>query len=76
MNDVAEEPFTAGMPDTCLTLTAFDRCDRCGAQAYYKTVRANYKAADERGSDELLFCGHHMRKNHTALIADAWVFAL
>jgi hypothetical protein len=32
------------------TLTALDRCDSCGAQAY---VRATMK------SGELLFCAHH-----------------
>ena len=33
------------------TLTAVDRCDRCGAQAY---VRATLEAGTE-----LLFCAHH-----------------
>ncbi|PJJ74066.1 hypothetical protein CLV28_1555 [Sediminihabitans luteus] len=33
-------------------LTAADRCDRCGAQAYVRVVL-------EHG--ELLFCGHHGR---------------
>lgn len=32
------------------SLTANDRCDVCGAQAYVKTVGV---------SGELLFCGHH-----------------
>jgi hypothetical protein len=32
-------------------LTAADRCDRCGAQAY---VRIEFA-----GSRELLFCAHH-----------------
>ena len=31
-------------------LTAFDRCDYCGAQAYVKATLA---------SGELLFCAHH-----------------
>lgn len=34
------------------TLTAADRCDRCGAQAYVRVVLA---------SGELLFCAHHAR---------------
>jgi len=35
-------------------LTAQDRCDRCGAQAY---VRATLT-----GGADLLFCAHHGRK--------------
>jgi len=34
-------------------LTASDRCDRCGAQAYVKVVLTS-------GGD-LLFCGHHAK---------------
>ncbi len=34
------------------TLTAADRCDRCGAQALVRVVLA---------SGELLFCGHHAK---------------
>jgi hypothetical protein len=44
-------------------LTAADRCDRCGAQAY---VRATLPS----GSD-LLFCAHHWRDNSDALRAAA-----
>lgn len=40
-------------------LTAADRCDRCGAQAY---VRARLHAGGE-----LLFCAHHGRKHLPAL---------
>ena len=40
-------------------LTAADRCDRCGAQAY---VRATM----ESGFD-LLLCAHHFRANETRL---------
>ncbi|MDQ1598566.1 MAG: hypothetical protein QOD68_40 [Actinomycetota bacterium] len=32
-------------------LTADDRCDRCGAQAYIRVTLA--------GGGELLFCAHH-----------------
>lgn len=38
-------------------LTAADRCDRCGAQAYVRVVLA---------SGELLFCGHHARAHAEA----------
>lgn len=41
------------------TLTALDRCDACGAQAYY-TV--------ELKAGNLLFCRHHFSKNEDALI--------
>lgn len=37
------------------SLTAADRCDRCGAQAY---VRARLHAGGE-----LLFCAHHAREH-------------
>ena len=36
-------------------LTAIDRCDRCGAQAY---LRVQLK-----GGGELLFCAHHAREH-------------
>ncbi len=35
-------------------LTAVDRCDRCGAQAYIRVMLAT--------GGELLFCGHHGRQ--------------
>ena len=41
-------------------LTAADRCDRCGAQAYVRVVLA---------SGELFFCAHHARR-HAAAYAD------
>ncbi len=48
---------TKGMADvtTALapTLTAADRCDRCGAQAYLRVRLIS--------GGELLFCGHHAR---------------
>ena len=43
------------------TLTATDRCDRCGARAYIRVLLP-------RGG-ELLFCAHHGRANATALEA-------
>lgn len=42
-----------------LALTAADRCDRCGAQAY---VRVRLHAGGE-----LLFCAHHGRQHTPAL---------
>ena len=47
------------------SLTAHDRCDQCGAQAY---IRVSI------GESELLFCGHHGRRNEEKLrqIATDW----
>jgi hypothetical protein len=36
-------------------LSAVDRCDRCGAQAYLRVELA--------GGGDLLFCGHHAREH-------------
>ncbi len=44
-------------PTTTGPLTAADRCDRCGAQAYVRVVLA---------SGELLFCAHHARRHADA----------
>lgn len=38
-------------------LTAADRCDRCGAQAYVRVMLTN---------GELLFCAHHARRHAEA----------
>lgn len=45
------------------TLTAADRCDRCGARAYMRVVLP--------GGGELLFCAHHGRAHVPALRATA-----
>ena len=44
---------TAIAPST--PLTALDRCDRCGAQAYLRV--------ELTGGGELLFCAHHAREH-------------
>jgi hypothetical protein len=41
------------------TLTATDRCDRCGARAYVRVLLPN--------DLELLFCAHHSRQYASAL---------
>ena len=46
--------YTEGSP-----LTAADRCDRCGAQAYLRVTMAN--------GGELLFCAHHARAHQDKL---------
>ncbi|GAA1987381.1 hypothetical protein GCM10009718_26070 [Isoptericola halotolerans] len=43
--------------ETTEPLTAADRCDRCGAQAYVRVVLP---------VGELLFCGHHARAHADA----------
>ena len=44
-------------------LTAHDRCDRCGHQAYYLTVF---------DSGELYFCYHHFKENEENLREHAY----
>ena len=48
------------------TLTAADRCDRCGAQAFVRVVLS---------SGDLLFCAHHAKAYEDKLTATAvdWV---
>jgi len=41
------------------TLTAVDRCDRCGARAYVRVLLPSGR--------ELLFCAHHNRQYASAL---------
>ena len=48
--------------ETAHVLTALDRCDSCGAQAYVKVTMA---------SGELLFCAHHGAKYKDKLAATA-----
>ncbi|TLP79524.1 DUF7455 domain-containing protein [Nesterenkonia sphaerica] len=45
--------------DVTPTLTALDRCDRCGAQAYIRAVLASGGA--------LIFCNHHGRDVEASL---------
>ncbi|MER7795739.1 hypothetical protein [Microbacterium sp. NPDC096154] len=56
---------TTEAPAVSYRLTAMDRCDSCGAQAYI--------AAEVNGS-ELLFCAHHGRKYEEKLraVATSW----
>lgn len=41
------------------TLTAVDRCDRCGAQAYMRVIL--------RSGGELMFCAHHAKAHREKL---------
>jgi hypothetical protein len=47
-------------------LTAADRCDRCGAQAYIRVTIIT--------GGELLFCGHHGRAHEDKLRAVSSAF--
>lgn len=51
--------------DTNRSMSALDRCDSCGAQAYVRAVLSG---------SELLFCAHHAHKHEEKLrpIADSW----
>lgn len=53
---------------TARDLTAFDRCDRCGAQGF---VLAQ-KLIESRGESEIIFCGHHGREHTPALASKGW----
>ena len=56
---------TALAPNT-EALTAADRCDRCGAQAYVRASLVN--------GGVLLFCAHHANEHRPALEAAGAIF--
>ena len=56
--DRRPESQKAGAP-LAGTLTATDRCDRCGARAYVRVLLPSCR--------ELLFCAHHNRQYASAL---------
>ena len=56
------EQHTHPIPSMDRTLTAHDRCDSCGAQAYVSAVLAN---------GPLLFCGHHFHRYEEKLTMSA-----
>lgn len=53
---------TATVERDSYQLTALDRCDSCGAQAYIRVMI---------GESELLFCAHHGRRHQEKLEAVA-----
>ena len=63
MSQIAAE--NSSVNELEVALTALDRCDSCGAQAYIRV---------ELGSGELLFCAHHGKKYQDKLsgIAHSW----
>ena len=61
--DKSAESENAGAADARARgwrLTAVDRCDRCGAQAYVRVLLPSRL--------ELLFCAHHGRQHASALM--------
>ena len=50
-----EADVTTATAPTQAALTALDRCDRCGAQAYLRV--------ELQTGGELLFCAHHAREH-------------
>ena len=54
-----EERVTVTATAQLTGLSAVDRCDRCGAQAYVRVELA--------GGAELLFCAHHARQHEDKL---------
>ncbi|MBD8869649.1 DUF7455 domain-containing protein [Nocardioides donggukensis] len=51
--------MTTAVAPSSAALTAADRCDRCGAQAYLRVELAS--------GLELLFCAHHHREHEDKL---------
>ena len=50
-----EADVTTAVAPSSAALTALDRCDRCGAQAYLRV--------ELQTGGELLFCAHHAREH-------------
>ena len=51
--------MTGTIAETAPSLTAADRCDRCGAAALVRVVLGS--------GGELLFCGHHANEHSARL---------
>ncbi|KQY64071.1 MULTISPECIES: hypothetical protein [unclassified Nocardioides] len=51
--------MTTAVAPSSAALTALDRCDRCGAQAYLRVELSS--------GLELLFCAHHAREHSEKL---------
>ncbi|MFM8927471.1 MAG: hypothetical protein ACKOFA_04645 [Rhodoluna sp.] len=60
-----EQTESTSQPEQFEALTAADRCDVCGAQAFIRVVLA---------TGDLVFCGHHGSANKEKLspIAISW----
>lgn len=60
--DQVMEPSVEVPQTPTITLTAQDRCDRCGAQAYHRATLPS--------GLELFFCNHDLRKHLSKLVED------
>jgi hypothetical protein len=60
-----EAEVTTAIAPSAAALSAADRCDRCGAQAYLRV--------ELQSGGELLFCAHHAREHGDKLRAIAAV---
>ncbi len=65
MSNTVTEASSVESLESAFELTALDRCDSCGAQAYIRV---------EMASGELLFCAHHGKKYQEKLsgVARSW----
>jgi hypothetical protein len=65
MSNTVTEANSVAELESAFELTALDRCDSCGAQAYIRV---------EMASGELLFCAHHGKKYQEKLsgVARSW----
>jgi hypothetical protein len=54
-----EADVTTAVAPSSASLSAADRCDRCGAQAYLRV--------ELQSGGELLFCAHHAREHESRL---------
>lgn len=62
MSQIATNTQSVDELDAAPQLTAADRCDSCGAQAYIRVKVA---------TGELLFCAHHGKKYKEKLVLSA-----
>jgi hypothetical protein len=65
MNQEATAEVESNVDETRESLTALDRCDVCGAQAYIRV---------ELASGDLIFCSHHGNEKKAQLepVALSW----
>lgn len=57
------QTLVAPSPAAARTLTASDRCDRCGAQAYTRFERPDLNI--EGRPAQIFFCAHHVKVRGT-----------
>lgn len=68
MSTVVAEQTLTGLDRDVEDITVADRCDRCGAQAFFKFK----KTFDDGLKGDMLMCAHHGRKHEPVLFADGW----